>query len=112
MWVVSKIIGDGLSPETAYRTAAQQYGLRILNADHIPVDPKTGRPASAFALIEIADADAAHLKADAGCFVIDKIDAQTAAKLQAQSCPVDVSAISTPAELVALVQAKVVADKQ
>lgn len=114
-WVVSKIIGDGISTETAYRTAAQQYGLAILNADHIPVDPKTGKPTSDFALIQINDGDENTLKNELGCFVLPKqIDVQTKQqlpqKLIDQGCSVDISTVIIGDDLIAVVRAKVVTD--
>lgn len=114
-WVVSKIIGDGLSPETAYRTAAQQYGLSILNADHIPVDPKTGKPTSDFALLQVKDGEEAILKNELGCFVLpkDQIDVNAiTTKLAVQGCIVDLKNATSSDAVIALVAAKVNAEKE
>lgn len=113
MWVVSKIIGDGLTPETAFRTAAQQYGIHILNAEHIPVDPKTGRPTSEFALLEIPDKEAQKLLAEAGCFVLpvdvgDKADISQ--KLIEQGCVVDIAHATKGGDVIAVLAQKVAVD--
>lgn len=95
-----KIIGDGKSPETAFRTVIQQYsGLRISN-EAIPVDPKTGFPVQAFALLDVHDDDIALLAGETKYVALpksgqafDKNALVTA--LAAQSCNVDLTGATT-----------------
>lgn len=113
-WIVSKIIGDGQTIETAYRTAAQQYGVTILNPDHIPVHPKTGIPVVGFALFEIKDGEEALLKGEPGCWIISAKGALSEAqketvtsKLLAQGCDVDLSHVATVDEALNTVKQKI-----
>ena len=113
-WVVSKIIGDGLSTDTAFRTAAQQYGITILNANHIPVNTNTGAPVAAFALLQIDDADAPLLSAEPGAYVIPNVvapnavtKAQITNNLSAQACAVSINTATSTADIVNIVQANI-----
>ena len=108
-WVVSKIIGDGKTPETAFRTALQQNAVAILNADAIPVDLKTGLPTADFGLFEIPDEHVA--KAEKDCFMLPKVadkaeHAQIAAKLAEQGCTVDIAAAVNADDIAAAVRQK------
>ena len=113
-WVCAKILGDGLSPETAWHTAPQRgYDLQILNSDHIPMtNPEKGRsvPVQPYALLEIADEQAKKLEAEKNAFVFppDKILDQTdkvqlTDALSAQACVVDLSATKDVSEVISKV---------
>ena len=111
-WVVSKIIGDGLTPQTAFRSAVLTYGLRILNADYLSIDPVTGKPKNAFHLVQIYDADAPKLAGEAGCYVIPAVPDLTLAgrvalrlRMVAQGCPVTFTGEKTLADVVATIKA-------
>jgi len=108
-WVVSKIIGDGKTPETAFRTALQQNAVAILNADAIPVDLKTGLPTADFGLFEIPDEHVAKVEKD--CFVLPKVagkaeHAQISAKLSQQGCMVNIDAAVTADDIALAVRQK------
>ena len=111
-FVISKIIGDGQSTETAFRTVVQEFGVRILPGTFIPVDPKTGIPTSDFALIEIPDEDVPIIE-NLECFVVPKggLDkAQLSKALSDQGCAIEIADVHTPDDLVAVVAAKVQAE--
>lgn len=113
-WIVSKIIGDGLSPKTAYRTAAQQYGLQFTNADAIYVSPTTGKPASAFAIFEAQTTGA--LRNEPGALVLPEgpLDALTLAtlaiNLTTQGCVIDLLQLITGADLLTRIKARIASD--
>lgn len=52
-WIVSKMIGDGKSIETAFRFAAQRKPITVQN-EHNPVN-KQGIPLLAWALLQVPD---------------------------------------------------------
>ena len=80
VWVVAKIIGDGQTLATAFRSVVHEFPVKIRNECAIPVDLKTGRPTAAFCLIELSAEDAA-LVAKAGCQVLsDSADMRPSAK--------------------------------
>lgn len=108
-FVISKIVGDGKTTETAFRCAAQGYGSPILGKDPIPVHPITGIPASTFAVIEVPDGEEQKMLSDSGCFVVPKGDlpADTMQKLSAQNCVLDPKLIYTPLDVVAQATVKV-----
>lgn len=112
VWVVSKIIGDGKSVETAYRTAAQAYPISILNANAMLTNKLTGDPIAPFAVFEIPDDQAAMLASEPGCYVLPPaVDALSrtavAAKLLLQGVVVDLVGVTNSNGLAAKIQQQI-----
>lgn len=98
-FVVAKIIGDGKSPDTAFRTIVHEKGIPTLTPDYCPRDPNTGECLLPYAIIEVADEHLAKLD-HPDCYVIPEIfnlttnDKTTlATKLAEQNCNLDVSKV-------------------
>ena len=88
-WIVSKIVGDGRTLETAFRCAINGIvDLFIIDGEVIPTNEQTGLPLAPFAISRIPDADIG-LAVDAGCYVVPsgQFDASVEiAGLAAQGC--------------------------
>lgn len=105
-WVISKIIGDGKTPQTAYRCSLHDHGIATKNA--IQVDPDTGVPLTRFALLEVNDADAGKLLEDFGCFVVtdSNILPSLDQDLSEQGCFINVRNVKTAVDLLAAIRAE------
>ena len=100
-WVCAKIIGDGVSTETAFRTVVQETPMENTVLEGIPVG-KDGKPVADFAMAELSVKDSAKLIGKNGCVILPPVDekldlskkVELANALATQNCSIDLTDVT------------------